>query len=100
MVLNPVNRLVLVAQLLEISAPRYTPAGIPVADVLLQHTSEQLESGHTRTVNLYLKAVGFGAVAERLRQLALGGTLEFQGFLTQSRHGKSVVLHIQDFTYS
>ena len=91
------NRLVIQASVLEIGAPRYTPAGVPVADLLLQHESEQLESGQSRTVKLQLKAIGFGSIAERLKQLTLGVNLEFQGFLTQARVGKGVILHIQDF---
>lgn len=91
------NRFVLQACVLEIGALRYTPAGIPVADVLLQHESQQTESGQLRTVKLQLKAIGFGSVAERLGPLTLGVDLEFEGFLTQARVGKGVVLHIQDF---
>lgn len=91
------NRLVIQASVLQIGAQRYTPAGVPVADVLLEHESQQTESGQARTVKLQLKAIGFGSVAERLKSLTLGGNLEFEGFLTQARVGKGVVLHIQDF---
>jgi primosomal replication protein N len=92
-----VNRLVIQASVLEMGAPRYTPAGVPVADLLLEHQSQQQESGQERTVKLQLKAIGFGSVAERLKSLTFGVSVEFQGFLTQARVGKGVVLHIQDF---
>lgn len=91
------NRLVIQASVLEMGAPRYTPAGVPVADLLLEHQSQQQESGQERTVKLQLKAIGFGSVAERLKSLTFGVSVEFQGFLTQARVGKGVVLHIQDF---
>ena len=44
-----------------------------------------------------MKAVAFGALAERLAKQAIGSVWKFQGFLANARHGKSVVFHIQDF---
>ena len=50
-----------------------------------------------RQVKAALKAVAFGAVAERLARQALGSLWRFQGFLATPRNGKHPVLHIQDF---
>ena len=76
---------------------RYTPAAIPVIDMLLEHQSLQIESGQQRQVAVQLKAVGFGAMAEALVRLPLGAVLQAQGFLAHTRNGKGVVLHIQEF---
>ena len=92
------NRLVLHAVLIGLSAPRYTPAGIPVADVLLEHASSQVENAQPRQVQLQLKGVAFGSVAERLYTQPMGVMLQLQGFLANLRNGKKgVVFHIQDF---
>jgi primosomal replication protein N len=49
-------------------------------------------------VKAVLKAMAFGALAERLVKQSIGSRWEFKGFLANARHGKSVVLHIQEFS--
>ncbi len=85
------------ATLAQCAAMRYTPAGIPALDVLLEHASEQTEFGQTRRVALRLKAVAFGTDAERLAVQPLGTALWCAGFLAAARRGNGVVFHIQDF---
>ncbi len=75
---------------------RYTPAGLPALNLRLEHESDILEAGQTRQVKLVLKAVAFGALAERLVKQAIGSVWQFNGFLATPRIGKSVVLHIQE----
>ena len=55
------------------------------------------EAGQPRQVKAALKAVAFGAVAERLARQTLGSLWRFQGFLATPGNGKHPVLHIQDF---
>ena len=74
---------------------RYTPAGLPALNLRLEHASEILEAGQIRQVKLAVKAVAFGAMAERLVKQAIGSTWRFSGFLATPRNGKSVVFHIQ-----
>jgi primosomal replication protein N len=50
-----------------------------------------------RKVQLKLRALAIGSLAERLGQQAVGSVWKFQGFLATPRQGKSVVLHIQEF---
>jgi primosomal replication protein N len=76
---------------------RYTPAGVPALNFLLEHESQVLEIGVPRTVNVVVKAVAFGAVAERLAKQALGSVWKFSGFLANARQGKTVVFHVQEF---
>jgi primosomal replication protein N len=92
-----VNRTELTACIAEQSALRYTPAGLPALDLILEHTSEVQEAGQMRKVQLKLRALAIGSLAERLGQQAVGSVWTFQGFLATPRQGKSVVLHIQEF---
>jgi primosomal replication protein N len=91
------NQVAIAARIAERSALRHTPAGIPAIDLLLEHESQQEEAGATRQVQLAIKAVGFGAVAETLAAQALGSSWRFNGFLAAARGGRHPVLHIQSF---
>ncbi|MDP3356208.1 MAG: primosomal replication protein N [Polaromonas sp.] len=91
------NHVELTACIAEASPLRYTPAGIPAANFVLEHESEMVESGTTRQVKLTVKAVAFGALAEQTGRLALGKSFRFAGFLVNARGSKSVVFHIQAF---
>ena len=91
------NQLVLTAAIAELDALRYTPAGLPALNMRLEHESEVQEAGQARQVKATMKAVAFGAVAERLVKQAIGSTWRFNGFLATPRNGKYVVFHIQEF---
>jgi len=92
-----VNQLLLTACIVEMGAPRHTPAGLPGLDLRLEHESSVEEAGQARQVKAALKAVALGAVAERLGRQTIGSRWRFSGFLASPRHAKSVVFHIQDF---
>ena len=92
-----VNQLVLTACVAELGALRFTPAGLPAVDLRLEHESTMTEAAQPRQVKAALKAVAFGAVAERLARQGMGSLWRFQGFLATPRNGKHPVLHIQDF---
>jgi primosomal replication protein N len=87
----------LTARIAELDALRYTPAGLPALNLSLEHESEIEEAGQARQVKAVIKAVAFGAMAERLFKQAIGSTWRFKGFLATPGTGKYVVLHIQDF---
>ncbi|MDR1967070.1 MAG: primosomal replication protein N [Burkholderiaceae bacterium] len=95
--LDAVNQLRLSARIVEMSAPRHTPAGLPALDLRLEHESRTQEAGQDRQVKAALKAVALGVMAERLSQQAIGSGGCFTGFLASPRNAKSVVFHIQDF---
>ncbi|MEY2772325.1 MAG: primosomal replication protein [Pseudomonadota bacterium] len=96
--MNPAtNQTLLTACLSERQPLRYTPAGLPALDLVLEHTSEQGEAGGQRQVRLVMRSVAIGTVAERLEQQALGSVWRFSGFLASPRQGQRVVFHIQDF---
>ena len=91
------NRTELTACIAEQAALRYTPAGLPALDLILEHASEVQEAGQNRKVQLKIRALAIGSMAERLVKQAVGSVWTFKGFLATPRQGKSVVLHIQEF---
>jgi len=93
---NTVNNFVkLAARIAEASPLRYTPAGIPALNLVLEHESEVEEAGVTRQVKLTVRAVAFGALAETSAKSELGKLQLFAGFLINARTSKSIVFHIQ-----
>lgn len=92
-----INQVVLSACIAETGSLRYTPAGLPAFDLRLEHESEMDEAGGKRQVKAALKAVAFGALAERLARQPVGSLWQFAGFLANPRNGKHPVLHIQEF---
>lgn len=91
------NHVNLSARIAEASPLRYTPAGIPVLNLVIEHESEVMEAGINRQVKLTVKAVAFGVLAEQARVLELGKLFKFTGFLINARTSKSIVFHIQAF---
>ena len=89
------NAVALTACIAEASPLRYTPAGIPALNLILEHGSEVEEAGVTRQVKLTIRAVAFGALAETSAQLELGKPKLFNGFLMNAATRKSIVFHIQ-----
>ena len=90
------NHVDLTASIVEVSPLRYTPAGLPAANFVLDHESEVEEAGSIRQVKLSLKAVAFGKMAEQVGRLPLGKVFRFRGFLISARTNKSVIFHIQE----
>ncbi|MBP6901896.1 MAG: primosomal replication protein N [Burkholderiaceae bacterium] len=88
------NRLVLSAQLVERGAVRYTPAGLPALDCVLQHASTVSEDGRPRQVSLEIRAVAIGEITRPLGAMALGGEACFGGFLASARNGRGLLFHI------
>jgi len=92
-----VNHVELSACIVEVSALRYTPAGLPALDLWLEHESQVEEVGQTRQVKANVRAVALGHLAERLVSQPFGSLWRFTGFLASMRNSKSLVFHIQEF---
>jgi primosomal replication protein N len=88
------NRLVLSAALVQRSALRFTPAGLPALDLQLTHESTVSEDGQPRKVSMEMRAVAIGAITQSLAALALGGEACFAGFLTSARNGRGLSFHV------
>jgi len=90
------NQIELTARVAELSPLRFTPAGLPALNLVLDHESEQLEAGTERQVKLSIKAVAFGTLAEQLTRLELGRSCRCKGFLASARTHKGVIFHLQE----
>jgi primosomal replication protein N len=79
----------------ERKALRYTPAGVPVSEGVLEHASQQEEAGAMRQVTCEMTVVALGESARWLQAAPLGGVFRLTGFLAaKNRHGKTPVLHV------
>jgi primosomal replication protein N len=90
------NRVLISAQIIERKALRYTPAGLPALDLVLQHESEVTEAQLLRKVKMDIKAVALGPIAQALDRQETGVLLSFAGFLGAPRNGRGVLLHITE----
>jgi primosomal replication protein N len=89
------NRVELSGRLRERKALRYTPAGVPVGEGVLEHASQQEEAGAPRQVACEIAVMALGEPARWLQAVPLGGTVRVTGFLAaRSRNGKTPVLHV------
>jgi primosomal replication protein N len=92
------NRVTLDAMLTEANPLRYTPAGIPAFDGVLQHASRQPEAGGERAVECEIAAVAYGDTARALAKVATGTALRCNGFLARRyRTGVTLALHVNEF---
>jgi len=92
------NQLTVVAIIAEREVLRYTPAGMPIVNAVLQHSSQQMEAGIARLTEFDIAALAAGEISGKFSQAPLGGLYQFSGFLARkSRNSKSLVFHIIDF---
>ena len=91
------NRLQLTASVVEREPVRYTPAGVPIASVTLQHRTEVVEAGIARLVELTMPAVAAGRACGLLESCEMGVEALFTGFLTKKhRNARTLVFHITE----
>ena len=88
------NRVTVTAKLLEHQSLRYTPAGIPALDMLLEHEADS-KDGHDASVQI--QALAFSLNAEALAKTPLGSTLKVEGFLRHSAKSKKLIIQIHSF---
>jgi primosomal replication protein N len=89
------------ATLIERSIIRYSPAGIPVLECLLEHRSTQLEAEVERQVEFEIRALALGSLGKELERVSPGTDIAVKGFLAPSRKGsKTLLLHITAFERS
>ena len=91
------NRLELIAELVERDALRYTPAGIPVVSARLTHESVQVEAGVARQVQLEMAVLAAGEIAGQLNGAELGKPYRLTGFIARkNRNSKALVFHLSE----
>jgi len=94
-----VNQLSLTGKLVERSALRFTPAGIPVVEAQFEHCSELVEGGMLRKLAFTFDAVLIGDLARTLGNEGLGGEMALRGFVApRSRRSTRLQVHVTEFT--
>jgi len=84
--------------LVEKKAKRFTPAGIPVLELLVSHQSQVTEAARPRTVQFELRVKALGDIAESIEQAPLGSVLQMKGFFAPARlHSRSLIFHLTNF---
>ena len=81
------------------SALRYTPAGIPVAELSLRHDGAVAAAGMVRQLGFEFPAVAIGPVAIALDREPLGKALDIAGFIApKGRRSSRLIVHITEYT--
>ncbi len=90
------NQTYLQVRVVEIKPLRFTPAGIPVQELILEYCGEVIEAGYTRKVEFVIAGCAIGGIANQLQEVGLGTVIRVEGFLAPARKNSSkLVLHIQ-----
>ncbi len=96
----PNNRVLIAGRLLELKSLRYTPAGVPVTEIRIEHSSRQTEANVEREVNCELAAVALGDTAKMIQGAKLGDAIRAEGFLAnRGKSTKNIVLHITNIEF-
>ena len=92
------NRIEITGTLEDVEALRVSPAGIPSARFAVRHESIQDEAGIQRAVQVVMRAVAVGPVAEQVGEAPAGSSVQVTGFMARAgRNSEYPVLHIQTF---
>ncbi|MBK8336444.1 MAG: primosomal replication protein N [Sterolibacteriaceae bacterium] len=97
---DPDNLLRLAGRLVEVAAPRTTPAGVMVRSCKLFHRSRQFEAGLARDVECEIEALALGQQAHLVGQAGMGTELVFTGFLARkSLRSAKLVMHVTQIEF-
>jgi primosomal replication protein N len=89
------------AEIVELTAPRFTPAGVPVLELRLRHQDAVIEAGEARQLDFEVDAIAIGAIVGRLAEQRLGTKIDVDGFIApRTRRSRRLVLHINGFEKS
>lgn len=78
----------------KLEKPRFTPAGIMIAELKLDHQSSQLEAGIQRQIICRLHVTGIADIAKKMISFGTGDHVKLTGFLTlKNRMSSQLVLH-------
>ncbi|MCL4745731.1 MAG: primosomal replication protein N [Burkholderiaceae bacterium] len=89
---QPCNFVQLRATLAERGSLRFSPGGVALLSATLRHTSQQMQAGAQRTIELEVAAVFAGRLAERAERVSLGASIFASGFLAPRRKASRLML--------
>lgn len=91
------NRFELTGAITEIEPLRHTPAGLPLIKLVLSHSSELTEAGFVRKLNMQIRAVAIGTIAQQIAKQHLGQSVHVVGFLAPVKKDSDfLIFHIQE----
>jgi primosomal replication protein N len=91
----PCNRVGLSGKVIEISALRHTPAGLPVLALKVGHVSEQIEAGAKRQVQCEVPVIAIGEPVKTAAGLKIGDMISVTGFLSRrGLNSPQLTLHV------
>lgn len=92
------NRLAISAVPVERAVLRYTPAGIPVAELGFRFEGEVGEAGGKRQLGFEFAAIAMGDIATAIQDEPLGTPLALSGFIApRSRRSQRLIVHITEY---
>lgn len=92
------NRLAISAVPIERTVLRYTPAGIPVAELSFRFEGVVVEVGAERQLGFEFAAIAMGPLATTLIDEPLGQSLSLTGFIApRSRRSQRLIVHITEY---
>jgi primosomal replication protein N len=98
--LTVTNRCELDGRIVAIEPLRYTPAGIPIVRMTIEHASEQIEAGMPRQVGLEIGCVLTDAQARLAKQATLGAKVSIEGFIApKSKARRSLEIHVRNIRF-
>ncbi|MFN0315088.1 MAG: primosomal replication protein N [Burkholderiales bacterium] len=71
---------------------RYTPAGIPVTECAVKHSSVQAQGKIPRAVEVEVEVQGVADMAMRLNEIKEGEAVHVQGFLAKRSQRSSTLI--------
>lgn len=92
------NQTVISGQIIEIKKSRFSPSGVPHAEMVLEHRSRQDEEGKPRIVECQLLLQFTGeALNQQASVLEVGSKIVVEGFLLKKsqRQDQTVKLQVQ-----
>jgi primosomal replication protein N len=93
---SALNRVVLSGRIVEREALRYTPAGLPLVRLRIEHRSRMMEAGAPRDVQCTVDAVAVGDVVLQLPESGDTASVSVRGFLCRgSLRDERLVLHLE-----
>ncbi len=93
------NTIHLNGELTQKAQMRYTPAGLPVLEVVFHHMSVVNEAGSQRRLEFDFSAKACGDVALSLNRETLGSVFNMTGFMApKSIRSRQLIVHITQYS--
>lgn len=91
------NQVTIAGTITYLASPRYTPAGLMIAEFKLSHCSNQQEAGIQRRIEFEFEAIAIAETAEKIICIGSGSYVEITGFIAKrNRLSNRLVLHVRN----